>query len=448
MTAGAGSFAAFAAACGLALEPFQRRIARAIGGLEREVVISTPRGNSKTTIASAVALHHLIETEGAAVYAVAASVPQARILYESAADFARQLDHPNIVYRHHELRWCPDPAQPTRFTRHLRVLGAEAPRLHGLSPTLMFLDELQAIAHDDIYLALATALHKNPTSKLVVTSTAAGGADTPLGRLRTRALAGEVRRRGPVVDARADGLRWLSWEVPEDAELSIRRVKAANPASWISAEQLREQRQRLPASAFQRFICNQWVETENYWLPPGAWQACAGEPDFEDGEPIVIGIDIGGERSDSAVVWVNERLHVGVEVLSGDRAVLDIADVVHELAERFAIREAAFDPWRAGQIGQELEQRGIRISAFPQHDARMIPASQRLHDAITERRIVHPDDPQLNAHVAAAVARHGRRGWRIDKARRSDKIDAVVALAMALDRLEDRPQPTRLVGWL
>jgi hypothetical protein len=153
-----------------------------------------------------------------------------------------------------------------------------------------------------------------------------------------------------------------------------------------------------------------------------------------------------GERADSAVVWPNERLHGGCEVLSGDRAVLEIADVVRELAERSTIVERCFDPRRAGQIGQELEQRGIRVSAFPQHDARMIPASQRLYDAIIERRIVHPDDEHLNRHVAATIARHGRRGWRVDKANRSDKIDAVVALAMALDRLTNRREPTRLVG--
>ena len=156
----------------------------------------------------------------------------------------------------------------------------------------------------------------------------------------------------------------------------------------------------------------------------GGLAGLRGEPDFTDGERIVIGIDIGGERADSAVVWSNESLHVGVEVLSGD------------------------DPWRAGQISQELEQRGVRVSAFPQHDARMVPASQRLHDAITEGRLVHPNDPRLNAHVAAAIARHGRRGWRIDKAAWSDTIDGCIALAMALDRLENRPAPTRLIGWL
>jgi hypothetical protein len=51
----------------------------------------------------------------------------------------------------------------------------------------------------------------------------------------------------------------------------------------------------------------------------------------------------------------------------------------------------------------------------------MIPASQRLYEAIIERRIVHPDQVELNAHVAATVARHGRRGWRVDKANRSTR---------------------------
>jgi hypothetical protein len=80
-----------------------------------------------------------------------------------------------------------------------------------------------------------------------------------------------------------------------------------------------------------------------------------------------------------------------------------------------ALRAKILPALRAGQIAQELEQRGIRVSYFPQHDARMIPASQRLYDAIIERRIVHPNDPKLNAHVADAIARHGRRGWRLDR---------------------------------
>lgn len=99
-------------------------------------------------------------------------------------------------------------------------------------------------------------------------------------------------------------------------------------------------------------------------------------------------------------------------------------------------------------MAQEWEQRGIPAVQFPQSDSRMIPASERLYDVIVRRRLVHRDDPELNAHVHAAIARHSHRGWRLDKADRSSKIDAVVALAMAVDRQAFRPEPVELVGWL
>jgi hypothetical protein len=97
------------------------------------------------------------------------------------------LDHPNVVHRHLELRWCPDPDEPKVYTRFLRLLPAEAPRLYGLTPSLMFLDEMQALATDDVYVALSSALHKRPDSKLIVVSTAGQGAESPLGKLRARA---------------------------------------------------------------------------------------------------------------------------------------------------------------------------------------------------------------------------------------------------------------------
>jgi phage terminase large subunit-like protein len=219
----------------------------------------------------------------------------------------------------------------------------------------------------------------------------------------------------------------LEWGVPEDADLAdTGSVKAANPASWISEAGLEEQREAVPEVAFRRFHCNQWVARIGSWLPGGSWQSCAGEPEFEDGERVWVGVDVGGSRADSAVVWVNERLYVGCKVFSGDDAVLEVAEFVPEL--RYTIAEVVFDLWQAGQMAREWEQRGLRIIVFPQTDARMIPASQALYDAIVERRLVHPNHPGLNAHVAAVVARHTRRGWRIDKIGRSDKIDAVVTL--------------------
>jgi phage terminase large subunit-like protein len=85
---------------------------------------------------------------------------------------------------------------------------------------------------------------------------------------------------------------------------------------------------------------------------------------------------------------------------------------------------------------------------FPQSPARMIPASDRLYRAIVERRLTHPNDTDLNRHVASAVALDTPRGWRLAKAHRTAQIDAVVAIAMAVDRAEQKPKPVRLLGWL
>ena len=49
--------------------------------------------------------------------------------------------------------------------------------------------------------------------------------------------------------------------------------------------------------------------------------------------------------------------------------------------------------------------------------SRVCPASQRLREAIVEQRIVPPPYRTLAPQAARAIARSGRRGWRIDKAR-------------------------------
>ena len=107
-----------------------------------------------------------------------------------------------------------------------------------------------------------------------------------------------------------------------------------------------------------------------------------------------------------------------------------------------------FDPWRFGQAAQELERERITVLAFPQTDVRMIPASDRLYRAIVEQRLTVPDHDELRAHAAATIAKHSRRGWRLDKAARTDNNDAIIALAMALERAEFKPEPVQLLGWL
>jgi phage terminase large subunit-like protein len=149
--------------------------------------------------------------------------------------------------------------------------------------------------------------------------------------------------------------------------------------------------------------------------------------------------------------YVTEDLRIGVETWEGEEAVVYAEAALRELAGRYVIAEAAFDPWRFGAQALDLAKSGLRMVQFPQHDSRLVPASERLSATILERRLRHPGDPVLDRHVHAAVAKQTQRGARIAYAggrHASNRIDAVIALAMAVDRAENQPQPTRLVGWL
>jgi phage terminase large subunit-like protein len=411
-------------------EAHQRKIAKA--ALEsRELLVLLPRGNGKSRLVGTLAVHHLLSHPEPRIYLAAASRDQARVVFEYARATAEDIDR--VVIRHLELR------VPSGF---LRVLASDAPKLHGIHPTLAVIDEMQAFKDGAVYEALRTGLLED--SQLWTITTAGQGAESPLGRLRARALAGsDVRHRGAFTDARNGALRMLEWAVDEDRSITDSRIaKGANPASWISRAGLTEQRKSLPETAYRRFHLNQWVARMGSWLPPGAWQECAnGKVEIPEGSRIWVGVDIGGARADTAIVWLDETFHVGCRIWSGDEALMDATAFLPELAKRYRIAEVVYDPWRAQMLAKIAEAHRIKVTAFPQSDARMIPASRALHEAITQRRIHHPADPKLNEHVAAAVARHGRRGWRIAQAERGANVDGVIALAMAYDAATTPPPP-------
>jgi phage terminase large subunit-like protein len=78
----------------------------------------------------------------------------------------------------------------------------------------------------------------------------------------------------------------------------------------------------------------------------------------------------------------------------------------------------------------------------------MTVASERLHAAIVEQRLEHRGWRELDQHVASAVAKQTGRGWRLDKIAHDARIDAVVALAMAVNRAVAVEPPVQLLGWL
>jgi len=71
---------------------------------------------------------------------------------------------------------------------------------------------------------------------------------------------------------------------------------------------------------------------------------------------------------------------------------------------------------------------------YPQSSGLMVPASQRAYEMIRTRRVAHDGSPAFSDQVLSAVARQTDTGWRLSKGRSKRRIDAAIALVMALSR--------------
>jgi len=67
---------------------------------------------------------------------------------------------------------------------------------------------------------------------------------------------------------------------------------------------------------------------------------------------------------------------------------------------------------------------------------------------VVEGRVKHHDGPPAQLSRGVRGRQGHPRGWRLEKGARSAQIDAVIALAMAVEAAERRPAPVELLGWI
>ena len=259
-----------------------------------------------------------------------------------------------------------------------------------------------------------------------------------------------TKRTGPSSKSTGD-LHWLEWSLPDDADLDdLTAVKQRNPAAVHHRRgPAASARARCRTRRSQQFHCCRWGVGEGSWLPPGAWQAVRRRTRAStDGEDVWVGVDVGGERSATAVAGSTTPCTSAAGSTTATAASSRSSTTSAPSPRRFNVRELVYDPWRFGQAAQELEREGVH--------RRRVPAARRAHDP----RVAPGCTPRSSSSASRCRTTRSSRGTPRTRSRGTPAAAGGSTsrtraehrrhhrAGMAVERAEQKPAPVELLGWL
>jgi hypothetical protein len=217
-------------------------------------------------------------------------------------------------------------------------------------------------------------------------------------------------------------------------------------APWQDARWLNDARRSLRPNQYARMIENRFVAAESTFINSDLWDACTdprlGHMVADQSLPVWAACDASTKHDSTAlacVTWSKEHQHVRlvdhrIFVPSAEQPIDFAADVERTLSDwhkRFNLKVVWFDPFQMAASAQRLQRQGLRLQEYPQSLPNLTAMGENLFALIKGRNLLVYPDEQIRTAVLRAIAVEGGRGWKIDKAKQSHRIDIVVALGMA-----------------
>lgn len=468
------------------LYEWQERIVKRIYGprhadgrrIVQTVFLLLPRGNRKTSLAAALALLHLFGPEkvpaGQVIFA-AADREQAGIGFREAANIVRCDKRLIGATKIHDAFNAAKMIKSNIDGSTLRAISSDGAAQHGLTPSFILADELHIWRGRDLWEALRSGTAKVDDSLTVIATTAGRGTDSVAADLldyARRVATGDIDDPAflPILFCAEPDDDWRDEEV-------WHRVNPGLAHGFPSLEGLRtlaREAEHRPGDrfAFQQFNLNLWqANSRDPLFDLETYGARQFETDFDalEGLPCYLGVDLSLSGDLTAIVaawrhddgqitlhpWVfvpGEELRARADrdgapyeawaaaghIIPTPGPVIDLGAVeteITELCARFDVLEVAFDPHLARRTMQNLSDDGLPVVEFRQTPLNMGVAAGDLERTVNGRMIRHDGHPVLAAHFANVVASRSDAGLiRMHKARRTDRIDAAIASAMAVNR--------------
>lgn len=450
-----------------------------------EALIGTPKKNGKSDLLAAIGMYFLVADgePSPVVVAAAANEISAKLVFVPAKTMVEQSHGAREANGLLDLcdAWDTSIFVRGEINAELRKVPASPKATEGLNLFVNLMDEWHEWTHPAAT-QTATKLQNGavlrPDYYNIRTTTAGHDLESMCGEdyeFGTRVSLGET-------DAPEWFFRW--YEAPREIERDGRMVvldwrsreavELANPSFGALAQwEFYERKQRgsgkeAREAIYRRYFLNQWTETEEAWLPAGAWEGCGMHHiDLVRGAPSAIGWDASTRHDSTALVLAQKRMVRDENDEVVEKTILrariwerpidphtrkpqedwlpPIEEVKAQLREwigLYQVTSIEYDPMFITWVADELESLGFPVREFNQSSlTKLSQAAQGFYERVITGRIVHDErDRVFTRHVRSAVARqtnNGAAAWVLTKGKAKRKMDACIAAAMAIWGLEN-----------
>jgi hypothetical protein len=316
------------------------------------------------------------------------------------------------------------------------MAGGDAGR--GASNDLVVIDELRVQSNWKTWAAVSKTTSARRNGQTWAMSNAGDDYSIVLNQLQ------EVGRNGT-----DPSLCLLEWSAPDGCELDDpAAICQANPSIGydvgLSQEAIWSALGTDPPAIYRTEVLCQRVPNLDAAIDLGAWRDCAddaGNLTALKGR-IALCFDAAedGQHATLAAAAQTDDGRVRVEIVKAWKSTEDARSDLDGLFDTIKARAIGWYPSGPGAaLGPVIRKRGKQLEIG---GTKAGEACQNLADLVRGRQIIHPADPLLDAHIAAATKLHTGDGWRFVR-KDAGHVDAAYAAAGAIYAAQTLPAPRR-----
>ena len=436
-------------------------------------MLMLPRKNGKTELIAGVLNYFLFadNEKGKEIYCAANETDQAKILYMATETMIKQ--NKTLEKKCTRYKSTRTIEKSGEFEDFVKVLTSNADTKDGLKPYVVVYDELHAAKNSELYTVLEEGMAHRTEPLYIIISTAGYNHQ---GIMKSKYDYAKKVQEGVIKDHSFYSMIFEPSE-DDDWEDESTWIKV-NPAlgygvkmDYLRNKFIKAQHSGEDEVAFKTKHLNMWTNSAVTWIKDETWKA-SYKHDIDEAELVgrecYAGLDLASTTDVAAFVllfpndddnydvlcrffipednmrersrrdkvpyesWVREGY---ITATSGN--VIDYAFIEEQIkqdCENFNVKEIAYDRWNASQLVTNLENDGVsQMIQFGQGFQSMSSPTKMIETLVLQEKLNHGNNPVLTWMMSnVTLKKDPTDAIKIDKSKSSEKVDGMVALAMAL----------------